>query len=424
MRLQPSLAALLLATSVCALLADASGQRKRSKYDAAYYATDPYTGGEEAKMKAAGYVSFGPFPWGDDHSTADIQKMFPELKMLFVETAHFKIALDLPPYKYPRRQKVETRLLEAELETLRGRFPTLKKRLRELDPWLRLHLVALRLEQTWTSFQKLLDVEDSDFPADQGRRQIAHKPGQRYMGQGPFLGMRGKILIMVTTKGSKLARYVARAKGGVTASSDPQPVRHYFEERGSLFFGTCCEVGKNSIYNDHNMRCHLLFIAIHSMVDGYKEFYFELPVWLREGLANWHVIQVDPGKYNFTGMKGRSNKERYGEKWAQRMRKRVGFEDFTPAAELFQFTSFDQLSFGDHLAAWSRIDFLLAQDRKKFARFMDLLKNPIPVDPGKTPSPTKVQERQLAALKEAYGYTPAALDSAWTAWVKKTYPRR
>jgi hypothetical protein len=419
-----------------ALLAVAPAQKKKVKFKKGYWKTDPYTLNDPAMMKKAGYVSYGPFMWGDDHDTIEIKKMFPHLKMLFVETAHFKIAIALGNYKLPkgkdRKRALEKQILKTQLKALKKIMPRIKPTTRELDPWLRLHIYAHRLELIYADFCTRVGVTDADFPKTGSKRisrfdkpnRLGNQDPVEYMGQGPYLGMRGKFLVMLMTKGGDLNRYVARARSGFQAKGAPTPQRHYFTKVGSLFFGTACECAENNLYNDHALHCHLIFNTVHSLIDGYKDYFFSLPVWNREGLSHWYLLRIDETEYCFTDVKGRSNKKRYGAKWPVRIKKRLKHDDFTPAAELMKFMAFDELTFGDHLAAWSRMDFLQTLGHEKFAKYMGALKNKIEVPSRKQPRTEQILAQQEKALQDAYGFDYAGFDAAWKEFVLKTYPNR
>lgn len=417
-----------------ALLTLASGgtAQRKSSFKKEYWEKDPYSENDPAALERAGYVSFGPFPWGDDHGSTDIEAMFPETEMLFVETAHFKIGSSLPAYKVSNTNALERKLLGEELARLKEIFPSIKPRRLDLDPWLRLHLFAMRLEETYADFQKRLDVTDADFPATGGRRTVASPAPRgkaeakdaRYMGQGPYLGMRGKFLVLLMHKGGNLSRYAAKARGGMVATDSVEPQRYNFTEVGSLFFGTCCEAAEGSLFNDHAMRCHVIFNIVQSMIDGYKDYYFALPVWLREGTSHWYVRRIDPKEHCFTGMKDRTNKQRYDPDWDEKIYKRLRFDDFTPAEQLMKLMSFDDLTFGDHMAAWSRVDFLFSLPPEKFAHWMDLLKNPIPCPAGQAPTNEQILARQEEAMQTALDFDYAGFDAAWKKWAVATYKRR
>ena len=70
-------------------------------------------------MQAAGYISKGPFPWGDKHDSAQIEHVLgKEVKLLWLETAHFRIGCSLTPFKIPKDREEKEHLL-AELVGLR-----------------------------------------------------------------------------------------------------------------------------------------------------------------------------------------------------------------------------------------------------------------------------------------------------------------
>jgi len=163
---RPASALLCAAAVLGASLEDVSAQRRKKDDDA--WKKDPYTEADPDRMAAAGYVSFGPFAWGDNHDTARIEHVLGDgVKLLWVETAHFKIGSSLPPYKIPH-DKTERRKLRDELERLDAKLPAVKPRTRTLDRWLRLHLFAQRLEDTYADFCERIDVK----PEDQIREQL------------------------------------------------------------------------------------------------------------------------------------------------------------------------------------------------------------------------------------------------------------
>ena len=60
---------LTLPVLLCVTLLPAQSRKK----DDASWRKDPYTQDKEELMQAAGYISKGPFPWGDKHDSAQIE---------------------------------------------------------------------------------------------------------------------------------------------------------------------------------------------------------------------------------------------------------------------------------------------------------------------------------------------------------------
>src|SRR5687767_12703325 len=72
---------------------------------------DPYTKADKAVMARLGYVSFGPFHWAGDQSSLDVQDALGGVPMIFIETAHFRLASTLETYRLigdrPERESLE-----------------------------------------------------------------------------------------------------------------------------------------------------------------------------------------------------------------------------------------------------------------------------------------------------------------------------
>src|SRR5262245_63873355 len=58
---------------------------------------DPYTAAVDKAMAALGVVSYGPFPWADGLRSEDIDKVLGDNRILWLETAHFRIGSTLKP---------------------------------------------------------------------------------------------------------------------------------------------------------------------------------------------------------------------------------------------------------------------------------------------------------------------------------------
>ena len=378
---------------------------------------DPYTKGDEAAMKTAGYVRFGPLTWGDDHDTRAIDKMLSHAEIIWIETRHFKLGCHLAPYQLPRRGKWKKKIVD-ELKELQKKLPAVNPKTKVLDPWLRAHLYAHRLEVFYADFCKRLGVEDEDFPKKGKPSRLG-----RYMGKGPHLGMPGKFCILLLTKASDVIRYGKRAGRPVDANKR-QPVKAYFVKQGSLCFATMTEAAGNALAVDKSMHCHLYFNLVHSLLDGYKHYAHGLPKWFCEGLAHWYVHRIDPKENQFSGMKGGIPKEHKDPKWKAKLRKRIKHKDYEPLSNLMKHMGFNQFSFGDHMAIWSRVEYLLANEPEKFAKFLGRMKAPVSAASGKSPTDEAVLKRQDECFREAFGMDPKAFDKVWVRYVLKKYPRK
>ncbi len=381
------------------------------------WAEDPYTKGEADALKKAGYVSLGPFTWGDDHDSRWIDKDLAHAKIKWIETEHFKLGCSLPSFKVPMVGKWKTKLRK-ELKELKKKLPEVNSNTRVLDPWLRAHLFAYRLEEMYADVSRVLGVSDKDFPKEGETSSTG-----RYMGKGPYLGMPAKYTVLLLTKSSDLMRYAQRA-GSPVDPSKPAPVRLNFVKQKCLFFGTATELARGSLVDDKSLHCHAWFYVVQTLLSGYKYYAHSYPAWCSEGVAHWYVLAIDPEEHVFTGIKGDPLDKRKDPEWNIKVRKRVKNNDYEPMEKLMNMMSPHEMTFGDHMAAWSRIDFLIKKHPKEFAKFMDRMKAPVVAEAGKTPTNEAILKRQSDCFAECIGMDPKAFDAAWVRYVNKTYPRK
>jgi hypothetical protein len=197
-----------------------------------------------------------------------------------------------------------------------------------------------------------------------------------------------------------------------------------FLKQQTLFFGTAVELAKGALIDDKSLHCHVWFNVVHTLLAGYKHYAHPLPAWCSEGVAHWYVLAIDPAEHAFTGIKGAAADKRKAPEWGLKIRRRVKNKDFEPMEKLMNKMTPYELTFGDHMAAWSRIDFLIKKNPKGFARFMDRMKAPVIAQAGKIPTTEAILKRQGECFAECIGMDPKAFDTAWAAYVLKSYPKR
>ncbi len=377
-------------------------------------AVDPYTGGDEQLMAALGYVSFGPFVWADDHDTRAIEDTVGGNRLRFVETAHFRIGSMLGEMPLPKEKK-DRKKLDEELDRLREKLPKVPARPKTIDAWLRLHLLAQRLEGLYAEMSDVLGVTDEDFPKE--------KPTElplEYRGEGPYLGQGGKFLVLVLDKPGALARYLGRFAG---IQGGGEAMRFNFMRSDSLFSGITVEGPDGSKYDDRQLHSTLVFNVANNLIDGYEHYWYRLPAWLSEGLSHWFARRAYDGFGSFSGMSEQEAGRAKDWNWPPKLRARVKHGAFEPAAKVMHVMDPAKLSLVDHMAAWSRIDYLMTLGKERFGKFMAMMKGRIPMT-GVVPTDAEITAQQERALKEAFDLDAEALDAAWTKWVLKTYPQK
>jgi hypothetical protein len=407
-----AIGALVLALCVVPLLLSPSAQRPPKEDNPA---VDPYTKDDPEAKRAAGYVSFGPFPFGDGHDTAQVDHVLgEEARLRWVETAHFKIGCGLAPYSLSGATKAEREKIRGELERLARKIPDVRPSAPRLDRWLRLHLFAQRAEDLYAEFLSRLRRKDEDFP-----RGPAAGEGAPYRGEGPYLGQPAKYTLLLVQKASVFGHYFQTFAGreGKTA------MRHNFARTGSLFFGTAVEFDEAEYRSDTALHCRVVFNLAHNLMGGYKFYSHDLPLWWTEGLAHAWARRIDPRYSTPSEIRIYAQDPEMAWDWEPRVRARVDFDEFPRAAELLRIVEWQKMDFVDHMMAWSRVEFLLGLGDEKFALFLDRVKGPLEPS-GRIPTTEEILARQEAALEEAWGFDLEGFDAAWTAHVKKTYRRK
>jgi hypothetical protein len=376
---------------------------------------DPYTQGKRKALDKAGYVSLGPFQVAAGHSTEQVVRDLGGEPLLWVETAHFKLGSSLDPIPLPD-DPPSRKSLTAELERLGKRLPGLRKRPKEIDPWLRLHLYAQRLEELYARFCEVLGLRDEDFASGKG----AGAGSLKEIGKGPYLGMYGKPVVLLFEKTAAMSRYSTLHLGG------PQDLayRHYYVEDDSFLYTTSMEQLVGSYANDGALHCAVAFGVVQNLVNGFRGHTHNAPIWLEMGLARWFIRQIDPRWQIYTSPSGEFARGEDEVEWAPKVRARVEHRYFPTTAEMLAWQERNALSFADHMILWSRVDFLIQRDDGRTMR--ELLwktMEPVPGDGAGTREEVAARQAQRA-FREVTGMEPDAFDEAWAAWVLKSYPEK
>ena len=367
---------------------------------------DPYTRGEPALMEALGYESYGPFPWLKGHSTEEVALHMGAMPILWVETAHFRLGSTLATYELGG-DKEEKERLKDELARLKEKLgKKFKPPKRELDPWLRLHLYAQRLEELYTAFHEDFGLAPADYDE-----------------LGPVLGHPSKILVLLCERQSEYTRHAKEYLDVVNDTSFrfgwsgmPAGFATNIENIESRFYGEL------DLPMDAVLACSLASGLGQVFLDQYRQADYGTPEWLRRGYSHVLWRRFDDRQVTDAGYEeGRSVGDDDHE-WARRVRNLVENDFYATLADMFAWEP-GQLNGRDHMVAWSKVEFLLAElegDRSAFLRALCV----------KKPKGNEAQARekrvadQNRALKEHFDLLPDEFDERWSAWVLKTYPKK
>lgn len=337
---------------------------------------DPFTAGDAKDMAAAGVIAYGSMVWAGGHRTDDVDKVLGAGRVLWIETAHFRIGCTLattPPPEEPEARK----LLGQELSRMKKRHARFPERAGKLEPWLRLHLYAQRAEEMYADVAGLVGHDDAS---------------------GTFLGQKDKFPLALFQKKSDLARYLDRFVG--QKGDNGRAV--FFG--GSGQHGVAMAAEGDDPYDEAQFHAMFRNLLAGAMLDAAGVSAY----WLKCGYAHVEDRKV-PSRLLMVAIKEDDHVDQESQhKWHAKMKGRVRRPELlTPILELAAQHDF---GYWQHLQAWSRVDFLLAQDRAKFG---DLLRRLRAGGQG--------VDAQMAALQESHGLDPEAFDARWRDWVGKTY---
>lgn len=337
---------------------------------------DPFTGGEAKDMAAAGVMAYGSMVWAGGFRTDDVDKVLGAGRILWIETAHFRIGCNLAGAAPPEDAEAR-KLLGAELARMKKRHARFPDRASKIEPWLRLHLYAQRAEEMYADFAALLGHDDAS---------------------GAFLGQKDKFPLALFQKKSDLARYLDRfvgQKGEAGRVVD-------FASTGQR--GVAMAAEGDDPYDEAQLHAMFRNLLAGALLDAAGV----SPYWLKCGLAHVEDRKV-PSRLLMVAIKEDDHVDQESQhKWHAKMKGRVRHPELlTPILELATQHDF---GYWQHLQAWSRVDFLVAQDRAKFGELLRRLR-----------SGGYAVSAQMDALREVYGLEADDFDARWREWVAKTY---
>jgi hypothetical protein len=377
-------------------------------------AIDPYTKNAPDAITKAGYLSFGPFRFGDNHTTTQIEETLGGIPLIWVETEHFKLGSGLPEYTLGDDAREKERF-KAELERLAKKLPDVKVKTRKIDPWLRLHLYALRLEELYAEFLAEFGLEEGQFPA---APPDPKKPPRVYMGEGRYLGMASKYAVLLFDKKSAVSRYSSVYLGReVTA-----PNRWYFPTIDGWLFLTASEFLEGLYANDSALTCDVVSATSQNLANGFRGYRAAVPLAIAEGIAHWFSRQIDPRYHIFSGLDQTKIRIKEEWNWAPLVRARVEHKVFPTLDAMLGWTDPEALDWADHLMVWSRMDYFFAREDGIAGSLLFALKEP-PASRTQ-PTPQELADRVKKAFEKTTGSDLAKLDAQWSEWVLKTYPKK
>ncbi|QDU66291.1 hypothetical protein [Engelhardtia mirabilis] len=364
--------------------------------------TDPYTQGDAVLLAAAGLTSLGGFEFGTT-DTADVDKYMAEADIRWIETEHFQIGMALGPYKPGRTDKKK---IQAELAELQLVLPEVPLKPRSLDPWLRAHLFARRAEAIYTRMQQILQVDDSMFPPPVEMFDINSK----FMGMGPYLGQRNKYEVLMVPSEGMGNDFLSHYFGLQVYQSQ----RWNVLERDSLV--AVLVVDDGDLKDDTGMHCHMAFNLAINLLDGYKHYSYELPIWIREGIGHLLEREVSPVFNTFDGDEGSAGVQTTKSDWLGETRKLIKKDELPSMAKMVRLRGYGELDLPLHFACWSKAQYLAEVHPDALAKILGDLTGLLSED--HIPDGSNMLDHHREAFQTHLGMTYAQFDSAWLEWVE------
>ncbi|MEO6597362.1 MAG: hypothetical protein ABIP94_21680 [Planctomycetota bacterium] len=367
---------------------------------------DPYTEGDAALMAAAGVVTYGPFPWADFHSTSDIDKALGEGRVLWLETAHFRIGFNLRSIDWPKDSDAR-KLLAEEVKQLRTKLPKIAPKPKRLDPFLRLHLYAQRCEKAYAEFQQLIGASDADFPA-KGKGP----------GEGAFLGQPDKFLVLLFHKKSDMVRYMDRFCG----RKEERSMRYYHLKTFQML--SCASAEGLEGFDEAGLHSHVLYCVWHNLMSGYRGYGFPVPLWFCEGVAHYYSRRVPTTALSVQIKDDEAVAPQEQNNWPVRVRRRAQHVEYNiPFETLAAMSKWEDCGYHAHTQFWSRIDYLMQLDAQKVGLMLRQLKS-VPIANDWDGQGAQIRGMAQKLVVELFEMDGPTFDQRWRDWVLKTYPKK
>lgn len=366
---------------------------------------DPWTKGKG--FERLGYERVGSLILPGPSSTEEVQQVLGGVPMLWVETEHFLIGSSLKTYRF-KGDKQEKRKLDAEFKQLQERLGRFKHPRSELDPWMRLHLAAQRLETIHAEFVELFGLED-----------VAFGPPAEGMGDGPHLGQKEKFLVLLLEKSASLGRYTRR----FTGSEQTFSYRYGFTDGGYVFGIAAESLRTNGFHLDATLHTTMAFGVVNNLLDAFRGTWGAAPLWFKYGLGHVWSRRIDPRWNLYEGGGGHVDQREDAWVWEPRIRGLVANGVYPSFEDMMAWEQWDEMKQRDHMMAWSRVSWLLDREGSDPGAFLMGVTEPPPEGEWQVP-PELRAARQGPAFEAGFGGTPAALEAEWARHVKRRYPRK
>jgi hypothetical protein len=360
---------------------------------------DPYTQNKPELISKAGYVNWGDFMFGQ-HRTSSVTEKLGGMVIHWVETENFKIGVELPECA-PPYLKWEKQRFGDEIGRLRKKLNKVPKKVKKLDPWLRVHLTAQRAEEEYQRFLSDFDIDPAQCEAELG---------------GPWLGHQQKFMLLLVDKEDTLARY----SGNYTGQSARIATHHHFKDADNFLFAISFEGFAEGDRVETDFYSSFAAGLYETFLHAYGRPY-QLPWWYTQGLSSVRQREVSDRMDLYGNIKGHVTFEGWW-LWRARVHAHVRWNLYRSFPECMVMTwESKEIDIVDYMMMWSWGGFLMDQEPAERRKFLDELKKPLGWH-GDTPYEERVWENSIKAMETCFKTTPEQFEVAWKTWVMQKGP--
>lgn len=390
--------AVALALALLAVPATVDAQRSKGPRNAPENCE--WCRGDPEVMGNAGIVSHGGFPFAET-DTADVDRFFGGKDVYWIESAHFRLGLVLGIHKVGPD---ESKKLRAELTELALVLPEVDVKSRVLQPFMRTHLYAQRLEKLYQRFLELMQVTEATFPDGRSLWVL----GTPYFGEGPYLGQKEKFELLVLPTAGDQVPFLQKHFG----LNMKRTQRWNVIDRSALLVVT--NLMENDLSDDERLHGHVVFNVTINMLDGYKHYAYDTPRWLTEGLGHFMEREINPRFNTFDASEGSQGVRVNKADWDGEVKQLIGKGEAPRVAEMVALRTYAEFELRHHYACWSMTRFMIETNPKGFACLNATLHGR--KRPDGLPDPEDQPGVQRKAFQDCFGMSYLEFDEAWRAW--------
>ncbi len=357
--------------------------------------TCPWCKHDPELMKAAGILSHEAGPFGT-YEAGELPRKLPASQWVFLETAHLRLATNLPAVNLDSKEALA---VEAELARLSQVLPSVPKKAKKLDPWLRAHLHAMKSEEFYARFQRLLQVTDADFPESRGAGP--------FMGDGKYLGEKDKFELVLHQSRSTHELFT-KDLAGVTVTG---ALRYHVPVRHKMLASIPCE--DSDLKKDPQLFAHMVHVMSHLFLCAYKHFSYDPPLWLDEGLALYLEKEVDPTSTTNEGEDGTYTDSMGPRDFVATARKLVASGKAVGVTQMLAMKEVGELTEPMRVSCFAAVRWLVLEKPDEFAKILGGVKGQL--DAQGLPSGDDLPSLQRKLLQEHLGMNFLQFDAAWQA---------